>query len=294
MTDWYKMDPIDWNDGTEELSLEQEAAYLRICHAIYITERPIHDNGFVVAGLLRCNDRKAKRLISELVAAGKITVENGLISNRRAVEEVSNRNRTRAERKSAGSRGGVESAKARAKPLENNDPVQAIASTQNEPEEKREEESREPLTPLPKRFANPSVVLQGVLDPMSAQAFATHCEEKGRRLSSQTAEEIVSVLRRVRELGGNPADAIRFAIRKGWVSLDLEYLQNGGFPFKASSADDPLAKLASWPTDRWQRVLEHSRQHREWQRQTYGPPPFTPGCLVPAGLLTDEDRELAA
>src|SRR5690554_6476331 len=120
MTDWYKMNPVDWNDGTDDLTLEQEAAYLRLCHAIYITERPIRDNGFVVAGLLRCNDRKAKRLISELEAAGKITVENGFISNRRAAEEVSNRNRTRAERKSAGSRGGVESAKARAKALENN------------------------------------------------------------------------------------------------------------------------------------------------------------------------------
>src|SRR5690554_5669958 len=108
MSDWYKMNPVDWNDGTDDLTLEQEAAYLRLCHAIYITERPIRDNGFIVAGLLRCNERKAKRLISELVEAGKITVEHGLISNRRAAEEISTRNRTRAGRKSAGSRGGIE------------------------------------------------------------------------------------------------------------------------------------------------------------------------------------------
>jgi uncharacterized protein YdaU (DUF1376 family) len=41
MSDWYKMTPVDWNDGTNDLTLEQEAAYLRICHAIYMNERPV-------------------------------------------------------------------------------------------------------------------------------------------------------------------------------------------------------------------------------------------------------------
>src|SRR5690554_2078430 len=121
MSDWYKMNPVDWNDGTDDLTLEQEAAYLRICHAIYITERAVRDNPFVIAGLLRCNERKAKRILAELVEAGKLVIEEGHISNRRAVEEVSNRNQTRTERKSAGSRGGVESGKARAKALKSND-----------------------------------------------------------------------------------------------------------------------------------------------------------------------------
>lgn len=57
---------------------------------------------------------------------------------------------------------------------------------------------------------------------------------------------------------------------------------------------DPLGQLASWPLEKWRMVLENSRQQHEWQRQTYGPPPFTPGCLVPLELLTDQDREIAA
>lgn len=276
MTDWYKMNPVDWNDGTEDLTLEQEAAYLRLCHAIYITERPIRDNGFVVAGLLRCNDRKAKRLISELEAAGKITVENGVISNRRAAEEVSNRNRTRAERKSAGSRGGVESAKSRAKALENNDAGQAIASTPVEPEEIRVEESREPLTPSkPKRYANPCVVLQAVVDPMTAQRYVGYLEEKRRPLASATAEELVTTLREVQRLGGNATEALHLAIRKGWITVEIEYLRNAGFKFSVSA---PAAAVD------WQERVSAFYDENLWNG-TWGPKPGDPGCEAPAELI---------
>lgn len=144
MSDWYKMNPVDWNEGTNGLTLEQEAAYLRICNAIYIAGGPISNNQFVVAGLLRCNDRKAKRLVGELVEAGKITIEDGSICNRRALDEVSNRNRLSAERQSAGSRGGAESAKKRSNSLENKDTGQAIGARQNEPDKSRVDKNTEP------------------------------------------------------------------------------------------------------------------------------------------------------
>lgn len=276
MTDWYKMNPVDWNDGTDDLTLEQEAAYLRLCHAIYITERPIRDNGFVIAGLLRCNDRKAKRLISELEAAGKITVENGVISNRRAAEEVSNRNRTRAERKSAGSRGGVESGKSRAKALENHEQGQAIASTSVEPEEIREEENREPLTPSkPKRYANPCVVLQAVVDPMTAQRYVGYLEEKRKPLVSATAEALVETLREVQRLGGNPTEALHLAIRRGWSSFDIEYLRNAGFKFSQSGQPVSID---------WAGRLKSFTEFDIWP-MAWGPRPGDPGCEAPAELL---------
>ena len=148
MSDWYKMNPLDWNEGTNSLSLEQEAAFLRICNAIYIAGGAISNNSFVIAGLLRCNDRKAKRIVSELVSAGKITVEDGSISNRRAIEEVSTRNRLTIERESAGRRGGFESGKSRSKLLKNNDTGEAIASSKTKQirEDKIREEVKEETT----------------------------------------------------------------------------------------------------------------------------------------------------
>jgi len=148
MSDWYKMNPVDWNEGTNSLSLEQEAAYLRICNAIYIAGGPISNNAFVVAGLLRCNDRKAKRIVSELVEAGKLTIEDGSIGNRRALDEVSARNRLTVERESAGRRGGIESGKSRRKSLKNNESGEA--NTSSKPEQIREDKSREDVKEEPK------------------------------------------------------------------------------------------------------------------------------------------------
>ena len=279
MTDWYKMNPVDWNDGTDQLTLEQEAAYLRICHAIYITERPIRDNGFVVAGLLRCNDRKAKRLVAELVEAGKLEIVDGHISNRRAIEEISNRNRTRIDRKSAGSRGGVESGKTRSNALKNNETDEAFASTLNEPEEKREEENR--IAPLPPRQerkpANPMIVLQSEVDAMTAQRWVTHCDDKNRRPSAAQAEEMCAVLREVKARGGNATEAIRFSIAKGWTSLSIEYLENAGFKFPA-----PKAAEIDWPA-----ALLAFRNQGIWYAQRYGPPPGEPKCRVPPELLQE-------
>lgn len=141
MAEFYKLDIADWNEGTAMLTLEQEAAYLRIVNAIRLNGQAISFNQFALCGMWRCNERKAKRLLQELIDAGKITIEDGRIVNRRAVDEASTLSRLRADRQSAGRRGGIESGKARAKPLENNETGETSASTREE--KRREEENRE-------------------------------------------------------------------------------------------------------------------------------------------------------
>lgn len=132
MAEFYKLEIAKWNEGTDDLTLEQEAAYLRVINAIRLTGQPIANNLFVLGGLWRCNDRKAKRLLAELVAAGKVQIEGARIVNRKAVDDASNLDRLRAERASAGRRGGVESGKSRAKSLEKNKPPEASASTRED------------------------------------------------------------------------------------------------------------------------------------------------------------------
>ncbi len=140
MAEYYKFEIANWNEGTADLTLEQEAAYLRVINAIRLADQPITFNKFALCGLWRCNERKANRLLSELVAAGKLRIEDGKIINDKAVEDASNLRRLRADRASAGSRGGIESGKARAKALENKEAGEASASTR---EEKRREEDKE-------------------------------------------------------------------------------------------------------------------------------------------------------
>ena len=137
MAEYYKFEIANWDEGTAMLTLEQEAAYLRVVNAIRLKDQPLTFNMFALCGIWRCNERKAKRLLGELVDAGKLRIEDGKIINDKAVEDASNLRRLRADRASAGSRGGIESGKVRAKSLENKEQRQAIASTR---EEKRREE----------------------------------------------------------------------------------------------------------------------------------------------------------
>lgn len=140
MAEFYKREIAKWIVATDDLTLEQEAAYSRVVDMIRLYERPFRMNLRVLGGMWRCNERKAKRLLDELVAAGKLVVEDGFIIDEKAVEDASTLRGLRVERASAGRRGGIESGKSRRKPLENNDTGEAIASTR---EEKRREESSE-------------------------------------------------------------------------------------------------------------------------------------------------------
>lgn len=140
MAEYYKFEIANWDEGTALLTLEQEAAYLRVINAIRLKDQPLTFNMFALCGIWRCNERKAKRLLDELVAAGKLRIEDGKIINDKAVDAASTLLRLRADRASAGSRGGVESGKSRSKSLKNNDTGEASASTR---EEKNREEKKE-------------------------------------------------------------------------------------------------------------------------------------------------------
>lgn len=88
MAEFYKLNIGEWNEGTDDLTLEQEAAYLRVVNAIRLTEQPIRFNFFVLGGLWRCNERKAKRILKELIAAGKVSIDGKSIINRRAFDDA--------------------------------------------------------------------------------------------------------------------------------------------------------------------------------------------------------------
>lgn len=79
MAEYYKHNIAQWNMAAFGLSLEQEAAYLRIVTMGRLYERPMPHNLKVLCGLWRCNERKAKRLLSELIDAGKVKVHGGMI-----------------------------------------------------------------------------------------------------------------------------------------------------------------------------------------------------------------------
>lgn len=128
MSRFYRMDPFDWDDGCEHLSLEQEAAYLRIVNAICKYDRPIHNSPRVLAGLMRTTPQRSKRLVRELLEAGKITIDDGgRIHNKRAEAEIAHRKHISSARQAVakGSRRALEEVDA--KPLKKLNGHNAIA-----------------------------------------------------------------------------------------------------------------------------------------------------------------------
>lgn len=138
MAEYYKREIAKWIVATDDLNLEQEAAYSRVVDMIRLYERPFRNNLRVLSGMWRCNERKAKRLLQELIDAGKLTVEDGFIIDEKAVKEASNLRQLRVDAQSSGRRGGIESGKVRRKSLENNKPHEGYPSTR---EEKRREDN---------------------------------------------------------------------------------------------------------------------------------------------------------
>ncbi len=282
MGTWYKMDPTDWDAGTNVLTLEQEAAYLRICHAIYATERPVPNNPFVIAGLFRCNDRKAKRLLSELVEAGKITIEDGLISNRRAVEEVSNRARLRVERESAGRRGGVESANMRAKSLKNNDQAQAIASSKIQPEKSREEKRRDTASAV--SSATPAQApdrFDALLDKLLAAA--------GIKGNPHPGLIVVATIMGLMDAGYDLDTDILPVIRSKAATMASPPRSWGYFEQPIRDAKAKRSQIASIPKPveveaDWPGRVAAFRKSGTWAN-AWGPRPGQAGCMAPAELL---------
>jgi uncharacterized protein YdaU (DUF1376 family) len=169
--EFYKMDFRAWNVGTVDLTLEQEAAYLRLCHAMYDVGGAVPNSTRMLMGLFRCGNAKALALLAALIKAGKIAAtSDGRLINHRVSEELASREQVSAARRIAGERGGSASRVnaewvpsdprvipecsptdprlTASKALKNNETTEAIAPTlRSRGEERREDKKEDPQDP---------------------------------------------------------------------------------------------------------------------------------------------------
>ena len=239
MADFYKMDPADWDNGTANLTLEEEAAYLRIVNSMHKHKAPVPDNDRVLAGMFRVSMRKARALLASLVAAGKVTVDGGYISNERAASDLVHRGFVSISRAETGAKGGRKRAENAAKALIDKDANQATASSR---EEKRREESIERGKPL-------SLITAGFQD-----FWDQYPHRNGAKKGRQAAEK--SWVRQVKA-GVSESDIISGAMR---YATDRQVLQ--GY------AKDP----ATWINQRgWEDDIEPHNATGTPQRRASGP-----------------------
>ena len=92
MGEFYKMEYDAWDEGTVDLSLEEEAAYLRLCHQIYRRKGPVLNSAKLLCSIWRCHANRARRLLTALLQSGKISfTEDRKLTNERASVEIANR-----------------------------------------------------------------------------------------------------------------------------------------------------------------------------------------------------------
>lgn len=83
---YYPMYPRDFFEGTQEMSLELKGAYIMVLNLMYTRGGPVSDEPGFISRYVGCSVRKWKQVRDQLVALGKIYVQDGMISNSRADE----------------------------------------------------------------------------------------------------------------------------------------------------------------------------------------------------------------
>jgi len=132
-----------WDEGTVDLTLEEEAAYLRICHQMYRRRGPMLNSDRLLSSLWRCHQNKARAMLKRLIEKGKILVtQDGHLTNTRVTQELDARETLSTRRVHAGHTGGIRSGEVRRNQLKDNDPSEANALAPRSREEEIREEKR--------------------------------------------------------------------------------------------------------------------------------------------------------
>ena len=138
---FYKRFPRDFFEGTVGMSFETKAAYGLVLDIIYMRDGSLPDDPRYIAGLLGCSVRKWNTIKKELIDAGKLHLENGIISNLRADDLVNERRKYRDKK-----------AENRARPNKNKEiESRPRAPAETEPEPDTEDTSNEVSKPKSKK-----------------------------------------------------------------------------------------------------------------------------------------------
>lgn len=84
----YTLDIDDWNEGTRDLTLEQQGAYLRLVNAIRKSERALPLDYRKIAAILGVSQRRARTLLADLHKAGKLYIEGNTVHNPRSMRDL--------------------------------------------------------------------------------------------------------------------------------------------------------------------------------------------------------------
>ncbi|WP_181017438.1 YdaU family protein [Methylobacterium sp. V23] len=293
MVGFYKHDIPAWMDGTEKLSDSAYRAYHVVVQLIMLNEGPIALNERGLSGRCNMTVKAFGRALTELVAVGKVTLEDGRIHNARADRELES---VMKNRENAGKGGKTRAIRAETqknipdqtpKPLKTNDASEAPPETTSSLKEKRREDS--PIVPKgTDRFEE----FRAAYPPRNVRFQATPARKRWLEALKRGADpdQIIA--------GAKSYAAEQVQIGKAgteFVKTPEVWLRNqlwNDYQPEPAAADGrpagPDSYLASLSDDDWRSHLRRWRSTGgQWTLANRTRPPDDPDTKVPAHLLAE-------
>lgn len=206
---YYKRYPRDFIEGTIGLDLETKGGYAILLDLIYMQGGQLADDGRYISGLLGCKPAKWNRIREALLAAGKIIVSGGKISNSRANLELNalkKYSKTQSENASGDRK--------------NNDIAEATASLSlSQPEPEPEPIEKKPSVSK-KSEPSPRQELEAVLDGERAGAVIDHRQRIRKPLTGRAAKMLAAKFAQCPD----PNAAADYMILQGWQGFEPDWM----------------------------------------------------------------------
>lgn len=263
---YYPRYPRDFFEGTAGMPFELKSAYGLILDLIYMMgDRGLPDDPHFISGHLGMSVRKWNSVRKALLDCGKIDIDRGIISNKRADKEkiIQSKYRDKQRENASGSR------KINSLPEPRHSHTDTDTDTKNNIG-----------ADAPKK--SPREILSGVLSPAKAKAVVDHRQRIRKPLTADAAELLAKTFARTGEVGWTPDQAADEMIARGWQGIKLDWLQNSTPP-KLEPA------TIGQSDDDWLRRLRFARMKSAWSANEWGPMPGQVGCKVPKHLLEPND-----
>lgn len=294
MVGFYKHDIPAWMDGTEKLSDSAYRAYHVVVQLIMLNEGPIALNERGLSGRCNMTVKAFGRALAELIAADKVTVEDGRIHNARAGRELES---VMKNRENAGKGGKTRAIRAEThkngtgqtpNSLKSNDLPQAPLETVSSLKEKRREDS--PIVPKgtqPDRFEE----FKAAYPPRNVRFQATPARKRWLEALKRGADpgQIIAGAKgyaaEQARIGKAGTEFVKTA--EVWLrnQLWLDYQPEPDAEAKPTGPDSYLAGLSD---DDWRGHLRRWRSTGgQWTLANGTKPPDDPATKVPAHLLAE-------
>lgn len=277
---YYKAYPRDFIEGTVGMSFELKGAYRLLLDLIYMQGGELPDDARYISGLLGCTVRKWGTLRKELILLGKINVENGSITNYRAIIELEITRKFID--KQSQNRSNPNKNKGLQSPAFNHtDTDTDIAATQPHARGKKQAENLDGLQQKLIDAAGEKIHPHGVFDLSAIIGLIT----AGVDLETDilpTIKARCATMQRPARGWAYFTEAIKDAHNRR--------IEAGKGLSKPKETIKPDSELSGEDLNaEWTKRLNYARRNRTWFTAVWGAMPNKEGCRVPEHLLQPND-----